>query len=286
MISPQEIQYFLECARAGNLSRAAERLGVTQPALTMALRRLESSAGAELFHRSKKGVRLTKAGEVFQQEAKALADQWHRLKESLVRSEEGLTGTYTIGCHPSVAMYSLPPILPSLLSDYPLLRLELLHDLSRKITECVIRGEIDLAIVVNPVRHADLVIRPLRKDQVGFFTSKIASSTNRLRESEKGPGPVLICEPDLIQTQTILRKSKLAFSRTVRTSSLELVAALTEAGAGIGILPGQVAAQWPGLKPLPELPHFQDEIALLYRAENRRVAAFRELASRLEKGMV
>jgi DNA-binding transcriptional LysR family regulator len=283
MISPQEIQYFLECARAGNLSRAAERLGVTQPALTMALRRLEHSAGAELFHRSKKGVRLTKAGELFQQEAKALADQWTRLKESLLRSEEGLTGTYTIGCHPSVAMYSLPSTLPGLLADFPQLRLELQHDLSRKITERVIRGEIDLAIVVNPVRHADLVIRPLRKDQVGFYTGKTATPTNRIGTD---PGPVLICEPDLIQTQTILRKTNLQFSRTVRTSSLELIASLTEAGAGISILPGQVAAQWAGLKPLPDLPRFQDEIALLYRAENRRVAAFRELAQRLEKGMV
>jgi LysR family transcriptional regulator, cell division regulator len=283
MISPQEIQYFLECARAGNLSRAAERLGVTQPALTMALRRLEHSAGAELFHRSKKGVRLTKAGELFQQEAKALADQWARLKESLLRSEEGLTGTYSIGCHPSVAMYALPTTLPALLADFPELRLDLQHDLSRKITERVIRGEIDLGIVVNPVRHADLVIRPLRKDQVGFYTGKTATATNRVGTD---PGPVLLCEPDLIQTQTILRKTSVQFSRMVRTSSLELIASLTEAGAGIGILPGQVAAQWPGLKPLPDLPRFQDEIALLYRAENRRVAAFRELAQRLEKGML
>lgn len=283
MISPQEIQYFLECARTGNLSRAAERLGVTQPALTMALRRLEHSAGAELFHRSKKGVRLTKAGELFQQEAKALADQWVRLKESLLRSEEGLTGTYTIGCHASVAMYSLPPTLPGLLADFPELRLELHHDLSRKIMERVIRGEIDLGIVVNPVRHPDLVIRPLRKDQVGFYTSKVASPTNRLGTT---PGPVLICEPDLVQTQTILRKTNIEFSRTVRSGSLELIASLVDAGAGIGIIPGQVAAQWPGLKPLPDLPRFQDEIALLYRAENRRVAAFRELATRLEKGML
>jgi len=72
----------------------------------------------------------------------------------------------------------------------------------------------------------------------------------------------------------------------VRTGSLELIASLTEAGAGISILPGQVAALWPGLKPLADLPRFQDEIALLYRAENRRVAAFRELATRLEKGML
>jgi DNA-binding transcriptional LysR family regulator len=282
MISPQEIHYFLECARAGNLSRAAERLGVTQPALTMALRRLEHSAGAELFHRSKKGVRLTKAGELFQQEAKALADQWAKLREALHQSEETLTGTYTIGCHSSVALYSLPQVLPKVLADFPELQLDIKHDLSRKIAEQVIRGEIDIAIVVNPVRHADLVIRPLAKDQVGFFTSKVESPTNRL-ESENA---VLICEPDLIQTQTLLRKSQNRFTRTVRTGSLEVIASLADSGAGVGILPSRVAAQWKNLKLLNECPKFTDEIALLYRAENRRIAAFRELAQRLEKGML
>lgn len=281
MISPQEITYFLECARAENLSRAAERLGVTQPALTMALKRLEHSAGAELFHRSKKGVRLTKAGEIFQQEAQALADHWARLANSLRHSEEELSGSYTIGCHPSVALYSLPQTLPKLLADHPKLRLDLQHDLSRKITEQVIRGDLDLAIVVNPVRHPDLVIRPLCKDQVGFWRSKELTPTNR-PDTENS---VLLCQPELNQTQALLRKVKLTFSRQVHSTSLEVIASLAEAGAGVAILPGRVAAQWKGLKAL-DLPKFDDEIALLYRAENRRVAAFRELAQRLEKGML
>ena len=281
MISPQEITYFLECARSGNLSRAAERLGVTQPALTMALQRLEHSAGAQLFHRSKKGVRLTKAGELFQQEAQSLADQWARLSQSLRGQEETLTGAYTIGCHPSVALYSLPQTLPGLLADFPGLRLQLQHDLSRKITEQVIRGDLDLGIVVNPVKHPDLVIRPLARDQVGFWRSKELSPTNR----PDHPQSVLLCQPELAQTAALLRKVKVSFSRQVQSTSLEVIASLCEAGAGVAILPGRVAAQWKGLKAL-DLPKFDDEIALLYRAENRKVAAFRELAQRLEKGML
>lgn len=281
MITPQEVQYFLECARTGNLSRAAERLGVTQPALTMALKRLEHSAGTQLFHRSKKGVRLTKAGEIFQQEAKSLAEHWTRLKDVLVNSDDELTGTYSIGCHPSVALYSLPQTLPKVMADFPGLRLNLYHDLSRKIAERVIRGELDLAIVVNPVRHPDLVIRPLCKDHMGFWTSKEETPTNRLHSKQ----PVLICEPELLQTQTLLRKTQARFGRSIHTNNLELVASLTAAGTGIGLMPGRVAAHWKGLKPL-DLPRFEDQIALLYRAENRRVGAFRELAQRLEKGML
>lgn len=281
MISPQEITYFLECARAGNLSRAAERIGLSQPALSMALKRLEQSAGAELFHRSKKGIRLTKAGELFLTEAQALLEQWNRVSAALGRSEEELSGAYTIGCHSSVALYSLPQTLPRLLSDFPKLKLHLHHDLSRKITEKVIRGELDLGIVVNPVKNPDLVIRPLCRDQVGFWRSKEVTAVNRPESAES----VLLCQPELSQTQTLLRKVKLKFSRQIHSSSLELIASLAESGAGVAILPGRVAAQWKGLKAL-DLPRFDDEIALLYRAENRRVAAFRELARRLEKGML
>lgn len=282
MTSPQEIIYFLECARTGNLSRAAERLGITQPALTMALRRLEEALGVELFHRSKKGVRLTKAGELFQTEAKGLVDRWERLIKILGRSVEELRGTYSIGCHPSVALYSLPQTLPQVLTDFPELTLELHHDLSRKIAERVIKGELDIALVVNPVRHPDLVIKSVARDEFGFWSSRTANDLNR-------PGTaraILICEPDLLQSQHLLRRVKLKFARVVQSTSLEVIASLANSGGGIGLLPGRVAKQWKNLERLSDLPTYQDEIALLYRAENRRIAAFRELAQRLEKGML
>jgi DNA-binding transcriptional LysR family regulator len=282
MISPQEIQYFLECARTENLSRAAERLGISQPALTMALRRLEDAVGVELFHRSKKGVRLTKSGELFQAEAKSLADHWDRLTKVLGRSVDELRGTYSIGCHPAVALYSLPQTLPQVLTDFPEMTLELHHDISRKIAERVIKGELDIAVVVNPVRHPDLVIKPVAKDEFGFWAAKDANALNRPDATH----PVLLCEPELLQAQHLLRKLKQKFPRTVSSPSLEVIASLANSGAGVGILPGRVARQWKNLKHLPELPVFQDEIALIYRVENRRVAAFRELAHRLEKGML
>lgn len=282
MINPQEITYFLECARTENLSRASERLGISQPALTMALRRLEHTLGVELFHRSKKGVRLTKSGEIFLTEAKGLNDHWDRLTKVLGRSVEELRGAYSIGCHPSVALYSLPQTLPQLLKDFPELTLELHHDLSRKIAERVIKGELDIALVVNPVRHPDLVIRPVAKDEFGFWSAKEANALNRPDSDEA----VLICEPELLQSQNLLRKMRAKFTRTVHSPSLEVIASLANAGAGIGLLPGRVAALWKNLRQLPNMPVFTDEIALLYRAENRRVAAFRELAQRLEKGML
>lgn len=280
MISHNELEYFLECANTGNLSRAAERLGITQPTITVALRRLESEIGTELFHRSKKGVRLTKAGEIFLRESQGFYDQWLQLAKRVKSPTSEISGHLSIGCHPSVALYSLPQTLPELLSDFPELHLELKHGLSRDITSQVIQSEIDLGIVVNPVRHPDLVIRSLCKDEVCFWSSKITSKINSIDSKDL----VLLFNPDMTQAQTLLRKAKLAAPRNIHSDSLESIAALAEAGAGIAILPTRVAKHWKNLKRLP-LPHFEDELTLLYRSENRNILALRELAKRLEKGM-
>ena len=61
-ISPSDLTYFIEVAHTKNLSRAAERLGITQPSLTLAIQRIEHSLGTDVLIRSKKGVVLTKAG--------------------------------------------------------------------------------------------------------------------------------------------------------------------------------------------------------------------------------
>ncbi|MCO5141801.1 MAG: LysR family transcriptional regulator [Oligoflexia bacterium] len=282
MISPGEIQYFIESARTGNLSRAAERLGISQPALTMALRKLEHSVGCELFHRSKKGVRLTKQGTLFLQEAQGILENWERLTQSLRESDKNVKGTYSIGCHPSVALYSLPQTLPKLLTEHPELSFNLVHDLSRKIAEKVISGDLDIGIVVNPVRHPDLVIRPICQDQVRFWTSKSETKINRVASEKR----VLLAQPELNQVQHLLRKSKISFSRIVTSSNLEVIASLANAGSGVAILPTRVAELWPNLKPLQEFPTFQDEVALLYREENRRSLAFKELVQRIEKGLI
>lgn len=113
--SPAELHYFVEVANTLNISRAAERLGISQPSLSLAVRRLEDALGVELLVRNKSGVNLTRAGQKFVLQARQLLHEWERLSSEAVRAESTLTGRYTIGCHSSVALYSLPGFLPKLM---------------------------------------------------------------------------------------------------------------------------------------------------------------------------
>lgn len=275
--SSSDLTYFLEIAQQGNLTRAAGRLGISQPSLTLAMQRLEHSVGTSLFVRTRQGVNLTKAGDRLLIETRQLMAHWEDLRQQTLGTMNEVRGRFILGCHPSVAHYSLPLFLPSLLQTHPELEIHLEHDLSRNITARVLSLDLDLGIVVNPTPHADLVMKSVAKDVVTLWKSK------RLKNED-----VLIGEPSLLQTQSILAKMKrqgLAFKRIIESSNLEVIASLVNCGAGIGILPQRVAeAESADLQMVKGAPQFNDEIFLIYRMENKPVRAIQEISRAIQEG--
>lgn len=282
--SPSELTYFIEVASTLNVSRAAERLGLSQPTLSLAIQRLENNFGTPLLIRTKSGVKLTHTGQKLVGYARNLINDWEKLRSEALKDEDEIRGRYTIGCHPSVALYSLHAVLPKLLEENRELDIKLEHDLSRKITEDVISFKIDFGIVVNPWDHPDLIIKPLCKDEVTLWTSKKPS----VLQDPKSKEAVLICDSELVQTQSILKqlsKHGLEFRRVLTSANLEVVANLVASKAGIGILPGRVAQRIKSydIKPLPgDCPSFQDKICLVYRADAQKSKANRSLAKLIE----
>ena len=277
--SSVEIQYFLEVASTLNISRAAERLGITQPTLSLSVQRLEHTVGTPLLLRSKTGVRLTKAGVRFASQGKNLIEQWERLRAETINEESEVRGRVSVGCHPSVALYSVGGFAPGLMNEYPGLELTFLHDLSRKITERVVSFEIDFGIVVNPVPHPELRLVPLCTDE-----QQLWRATGHFAKD------VLICEPALMQTQALMAKMKKSatsfqYTRVIHSTSLEVVAALTAAGAGVGILPTRVAKREAGDKVKlfsPKGPIFEDKVYLVYRPDAQKNLAAKTVMRAIE----
>lgn len=282
--SPAELKYFLEVAETGNISRAAERLGITQPTLSLAIRRLEDNLGTPLLVRNKVGVRLTRSGEKLLAQGKLLLREWERIADEARRDEVEIRGRYSIGCHVSVALYALAKVVPALLESHPQVELLVAHDLSRKITEDVISFKLDFGIVVNPWDHPDLVIKELCRDEVTLWCAPRPSALQRA----SGEGAVLICDPELLQTQALaaqLERRKIRFARSITSSSLEVIASLVAAGAGVGILPARVAEREGGTRLRRwgrSAPVFHDRHCLVYGADAQRSAANRALARFLE----
>lgn len=272
--SSTDLDYFIEVFKTQNLARASERLGVTQPSLSLSLKRLEHNIGVELFIRSKKGVVPNSAAKKLFARVEELKRAWEELKNEALKSETEVNGRIRIGCHPSVGLYTLPFLMEKILSDHQGLEIQLFHDLSRKVTERVISLDVDLGIVINPVSHPDLIIKKLDKDVVTLFTST-KNKQNR---------DVLIFDPDLLQAQTLVKKLGKQFKRQVHSSNLEIIRSLTESGAGVGILPSRVANQArTELQKFPNAPFFQDEIALIFRMEKKNHRGLQVICQAVEE---
>lgn len=284
LASPNDLTYFVEVAHTLNFSRTAKRIGITQPSLSMAIKRLEQAIGTELFIRSKNGVVLTKAGKRLLSHAKQLLQLWDSVKSESLASHYEIQGNFTLGVHPSVALYTLSSFLPKLLMDYPKLEIQLKHDLSRKISEEVINLSIDIGLIVNPTKHPDLIIDKLYEDKVTFWQRKEKNANQEIDSGEA----VLICNPDLIQTQWLLKRihrQGVKYKRMVTSNNLEVIADLTANGGGIGIIPTCVALRaYPDkLIPVPEMPYYHDEICLVRRHENRNIKAVQAIISAIKE---
>ncbi len=254
-----DIKYFITVSETLNITRASEIIGISQPALSYAVKRLESKLGAQLLIRLKNGIQLTKFGEEFKQHAHRLIYEWEQA-QNLARPESGLVqASYIIAIHPSVALYMLECFMPKLQAEFPGLNFNFIHGLSREMTERVISWEADFGIVVNPIQHPDLVIKKLCDDEVTIFYAKNAQDK-------------LIYDQNLAQSQYILKNmsKKITFNGVINSSNLEVVAKLTSLGLGYGLLPTKVASQYSHLKKLKNAPVFNDEICLVYRPEKHK----------------
>jgi DNA-binding transcriptional LysR family regulator len=262
LATPTEIEYFIEVYQTRHVSKAAIRLGITQPTLTLSLQRLEEKLGVKLFHRTKQGVVPTERGTLFYKKAHGLIDSWNELHHDLGQSMDTIEGHFKIGCHQSVGAYTLPRFLGNLNKEAPGIEIDLVHDFSRKITERVVSYDIDLGFVVNPVRHPDLVLKKMGDDRVLFWRARDAHS----------PPKRIFADAHLMQIQSILGKThskNFHDWKLVNTHSLELIRTLTLSGQGIGILPERVGkADGADLVPYDStLPIYEDKIFVAYRKD-------------------
>lgn len=163
------LRYFRAIAQAGHMTRAARALGVSQPALSAVVRKLEAEVGAALLHRTGRGVELTEAGRVFLQHAEDTLRRADAAVEA-VRQLVGLErGSIRVGGGATATAYLLPPVVSAVRRTHPGLRFYVREAGSTAVAAAVLSGELDLGIVTLPIRIADegrLTIAPLVDDEL------------------------------------------------------------------------------------------------------------------------
>lgn len=165
-IEIRHIKCFLAVAETENFTRAAERLGVTQPCISQQIGHLERSLGAILFHRLGKRVRPTDAGKAFKDSAEAVLRKLEEASNSVGRVAGLLTGHAEIGVIPAVHLAWVPPVLGAIARDYPGLTVAVHERPSHDIETALESGRFDLGLGIlshsSPnLRYERLLSQPL-----------------------------------------------------------------------------------------------------------------------------
>lgn len=149
----RDLRYFLAAAELGQLHKAAERIGRSQPALSKCVRRLEAELGAKLFEPAGRGIRLTIVGQSLAARARILVQDMDRVLHEITGVASGVTGHVRIGSGPTAAEWLLPPLFQRILMQSPGLRFSVTIGLGDVLREGLRNGTLDL--VVTPLVAAD-----------------------------------------------------------------------------------------------------------------------------------
>ena len=148
------LRQFVVIAESGHITRAAQRLGVSQPGLSAMLKKLEAEVGAPLLDRTGRGVLLTEAGKVFLEHAQASVRRADEAVAS-VRELIGLeSGSIRIGGGATAVAHLLPSVVSAVRKAHPALRFYVREAGSRAVADAVLSGELDLGIVTTPITGA------------------------------------------------------------------------------------------------------------------------------------
>ncbi|WP_137916974.1 LysR substrate-binding domain-containing protein [Hydrogenophaga sp. 2FB] len=163
MIEYRQLRQFVVVAEELNFGRAAEKLHMSQPPLSVAIRNLEHTVGTLLLDRSRHHVRLTPAGKVFLKDARRILQQTHVAIERARRAALGEEGSLSLSFVPSAAIDLLPDIFKRFQHDYPTVHLQVTAETTTRQVEALRRAEVDLALVVGPLHEvSDLVLVDLK----------------------------------------------------------------------------------------------------------------------------
>lgn len=292
-VSLKQLRYLDAIAEAGSFRRAANRLGVTQPALTAQVASLEDALDLQLFERSRTGASLSPAGRELLDSTRRVLEEFQGLVDRANTLSGGAVLTYRTGVPPTLGPYLLPHILPALHRQYAGLKLYVREGVPRDIEEGLRKNRHDFIFTPLPVSDAQLTVLPLFREPLKLVMAsdhRLAGKTRINREDLFGEQVLSIEEHHLYHRQVAQLCERLGASvrRDFEGTSLDTLRHMVVMGMGIAFLPSlYVASEIRGGDELRVTDLHGDAIsrihAMAWRATSPARNLFRELAERVRE---
>jgi LysR family transcriptional regulator, hydrogen peroxide-inducible genes activator len=166
-----QLRYFLAVADAGNFTRAAVRSNISQPSLSQQILNLESEVGHKLFHRLGRKAVLTEAGNAFLERARRILVEVENAAKEL-GDHPRLGRRITVGAVQTVMPYLVAPLIADAGQQLPNLTIDAREGFRNDLVQAVVEGEVDLAVVPEPVKDPRVAIQPLLTEPLLLVVGK------------------------------------------------------------------------------------------------------------------
>jgi len=286
-----ELRYIVAVSRERNFRRAAERCFVTQPALSLAIQKLEEELGVKLFERKKSDISLTSVGEAIVEQAARVLDEADRIKQLARQGTNPLVGVLRLGAIYTVGPYLLPELIPILRKQASEMPLDMEENTTANLEYQLRNGLLDVAIIALPFLVPGVETLALYDE--GFVVA--------VPEDHPWSSKPSISAEELSQEKVLLLNSGHCFSNQVleacpslsrngevlQGNSLETVRNMVASGLGITVLPmSATSARYssPLIKLIPfAAPMPTRRIALAWRKSFSRAGAIEAIASSVKQ---
>ncbi|WP_459207246.1 hydrogen peroxide-inducible genes activator [Pseudomonas sp. MLB6B] len=240
-----ELRYIVTLAQEQHFGHAAERCHVSQPTLSVGVKKLEDELGVLIFERSKSAVRLTPVGEGIVAQAQKVLEQAQGIRELAQAGKNQLTAPLKVGAIYTVGPYLFPHLIPQLHRVAPQMPLYIEENFTHVLRDKLRNGELDAVIIALPFNEADVLTLPLYDEPFYALMPSDHPWTARktIDASELNDKSLLLlgeghCFRDqVLEACPTLGKGGDSRHTTVESSSLETIRHMVASGLGVSILP-------------------------------------------------
>lgn len=283
-----ELKYIVAVARERHFGRAADACFVSQPTLSVAIRKLEEELGVQLFERGGSEVAVTPVGARIVEQAQHVLEQTNAIREIAVQGKDPLTGPLRVGVIYTIGPYLLPRLVPRMIEDAPQMPLLLQENFTVKLLELLRQGDVDLAILADPFPDHGLATQGVYDEPFVVAVPKQHRWVRRktIRSAELKEQTMLLLGTGHCFRDQVLEvcpelsrysQSSVGIQKTFEGSSLETIRHMVASGVGITVLPWTACAQPREddlLRYIPFMaPPPHRRVSLVWRKSFGRVAA-------------
>lgn len=280
----RDLKYIVAVAETKSFVKAAEQCFVSQPTLSMQIKKLENSLNIKIFERNNKHVLVTEIGKQVIETAKRILQDAEHISILAKHEQDPFAGDFTLGAFPTIAPYILPKLIPLIKKKLPNLRLILVEEKTDILLHKLKTGLIDAALLAGPIHDESLIAEKLFDDEfkLAVATHHPLAEQTIINPDELTNQPLLLLdEGHCLRDQALqfCQLSGIDEEQNVRATSLETLRQMVIAGTGITFMPTiSIQNNDDNIRYIPfEEPKPKRTIYLVSRQTNPRTELIKQL---------